>query len=66
MSGMLILSYRHKEVTNSDVLYCFLVLKNVYISTTICLIEMEFDQNVSFSKGEMICIEKLKFNIFDM
>ena len=42
MSGILILSYRLKEVTNSYVLHCFWTHRIVHISTTRCLIEMGF------------------------
>ena len=42
MSGILIMSYRLKEVTNSYVLHCFWTSKNVHNSATRCPIEMGF------------------------
>ena len=66
MSGILILSYRLKHVTNSYVLHCFCTSKNVHISTTRCPIEKRFGLKCGISNGEVICTEKSKLNIADM
>ena len=59
MSGILILSYRLKEVTNSYVLHCA-------ISATVRPIEMGFGSKYSIFNGQQIYIEKPKLNIADM
>ena len=66
MSGMLILSYRLKEVINSYVLHCFRIQRNVHISATRCPIEMGFESKCSILNGQVIYIEKSKLNIADM
>ena len=66
MSGILILSYRLKEVINSYVLHCFWNQRNIHISATRCPIEMEFRSKCSILNGQVIYIEKSKLNIADM
>ena len=66
MSGILVLSYRLKKVTNSYVFHCFLTSKNVHISATKCLIEMGFGSKCSILNGQVIYVEKSKLNIAAM
>ena len=66
MSGILILSYRLKKVTNSYVLHCFEHHRIIRISSTRCPIEMQFGLKCSNSNGKVIYIEKSKLNIADM
>ena len=66
MSGILILSYRLKKVTNSYVLHCFWTSKNVHISATKCLIEMEFGSKCNILNGQVIYVKNSKLNIADM
>ena len=66
MSGILILSYRLKEVINSYVLYCFWIQRNIHISATRCPIEMGFWSKCNILNGQVIYIEKSKLNIADM
>ena len=66
MSGILILSYRLREVTNFCVLYCFSTSKNIHISTTRCLIEMGFGSKCRILNRQVIYIENSKLNIADM
>ena len=66
MFGILILSYRLKEVTNSYVLHCFLIQRIVHISATRCPIETGFVSNCSILNGLVIYIEISKLNIADM
>ena len=66
MSGTLILSYRLKEVTNSYVFHCFLISKNVHISTTTCPIEMGFESKQSILNGRKINVKNSKLKIADM
>ena len=66
MSGILVLSYRLKEVTNSYVLHCFCSSKNVHICATRCLIEMGFGSKCGILNGQVICTEKSKLNNADM
>ena len=53
MWGILILSYRLKEVTNSYVLHCFWTSKNFHIPATRCPIEMGFESKCT-SNRQMI------------
>ena len=64
--GILILSYRLKEVTNSSVSHCFELKRILHIFTTTCLIEMGFGSKCSIFTGKVINIEKSKLNIADM
>ena len=66
MSGILILSYRLKEVTNSFVLHCFELQRILHIFATTCPIEMGFGSKCSIFTGQVIYIEKSKLNIDDM
>ena len=66
MSGILILSYRLKEVTNSYVFHCFELHRIVCISSTRCPIEIGFESKCSNSNTQVIYIEKSKLNIADM
>ena len=66
MSGILILSYRLKEVINSYVLHCFWSYRIVHISGTTCLIEMGFGSKCSILNGQVIYIEKSKSKIADI
>ena len=66
MSGILILSYRLKEVTNSCVLHCFELQRILHIFTTTYPIEMEFGSKCSIFTGLVIYIEKSILNIADM
>ena len=66
MSGMLILSYRLKEVINSHVLHCFWLKRIVHISATRCSIEMGFESRCSILNRQVIYIEKAKLKIADM
>ena len=66
MSGVLILSNRLKEVTNSYVLYWFEHHRIIHISSTKCLIQMGFGLKCSNSNGKVIYTEKSKLNIADM
>ena len=66
MSGILILSYRLKEVINSYVLHYFLIQRIVHISATRCPIEMGFGSNCSILNGQVTYAEKSKLNIADM
>ena len=65
MSGILILSYRLKEVINSYVFHCFWSERIVHIARTRCLIDMGFRSKCSIN-GEVIYIEKSKLKIVDM
>ena len=66
MSGILILSYRLKEVISSYVLHCFWIKRIVHISATRCLIEMGFESKCSILNGKVTYIEKSKLNIANM
>ena len=66
MSGILILSYKLKEVTNSYVLHCFELHRIVHISSPRGPAEMRFGSKCNNSNGEVIYIEKSKSNIADM
>ena len=66
MSGILILSYRLKQVINSYVLHYFWIWRIVHISATRCLIEMGFGSKCSILNGQVIDIEKSELNIADM
>ena len=57
MSGILILSYRLKEVINSYVFHCFWIERIVHISATRCPIEMGFGSKCSILNGKVIYIE---------
>ena len=54
--GILILSYRLKEVINSHVFELHII---VHISATKCLIVMGFEPNCSILNGKEIYFEKL-------
>ena len=66
MSGVLILSYRLKEVTNFLCFTLFLNSKNDHISAPRCQIEMGFESKCFILNRQMIYIEKFKLNIADM
>ena len=66
MSGILILSHRLKEVTNSSVLHCFELQRIVCISATRYPIEMEFGLKCRILNGQLIYVKKSKLNIADM
>ena len=66
MSGILILSYRLKEVTNSYVLPCFELQRIVHISATRCPTEMGFGSQCRILNGQVIYVQKSKLNIADM
>ena len=66
MLRILILSYRHKEVTNSYVFHCFKTSKIARISATGCLIEMGFGSKCSILHGQVIYAKKSKLNTADM
>ena len=66
MSGILILSYKLREVTNSYVLPCFELLRILPISATKCPIEMGFGSKCSILNRQVIYIEKSKLNIANM
>ena len=66
MSGLLILRYRHKEVTNLYVLRCFKLQRIVHFSATTCPIEMWLESKCSILYGQVIYIDKSKLNIADM
>ena len=66
MSGILLLSYRLKEVINSFALHCFWCKRVVYISRTKCLIEIRFGSKCSILNGQWTYIEKSKLKITDM
>ena len=65
MSGILILSYRLKEVINSYVLHCFWIERIFHISATRCPIEVEFGSKCSILNGQVIYIKKAKLIIAD-
>ena len=66
MSGILILSYRLKEVINSYVLHCFWTQKIVHIFGTRCLIEMKFRSKCNILNGQVIYVENSKLKIANM
>ena len=66
MSGILILSYRLKEVTNSYVLHCSELQRIVHISSTKCQIEMGFGSKCSILNGQVIHTDNSKLNIANM
>ena len=66
MSGVLILSYRLKEVINSYVLHCFELQRIIHISATRCPIEMGFGSKCRILNGKVIYVKKSKLNIADM
>ena len=66
MSGILIWSYRLKEMTNSYVLHCFELQRILHFFATTCPIEMGFGSKCSIFTGQVIYIEKSKLIIADM
>ena len=66
MLGILILSYKLREVTNSYVSHCFELQRIVHISTTICPIEMGFGSKCCILNERVIYTENSKLNIADM
>ena len=66
MSGILILSYRLKQVTNSMFYVVYELQRIVHISTIRCPIEMGFESKCSILNGQMIHAEKSKLSIADM
>ena len=66
MSLILILSYRLKEVTNSDVLHCLKNQRFAHISETRFRIVMGFGSKCRILNGQVDYIENSKLNIADM
>ena len=66
MSVILILSYRPKEVTNSNVLQCFKNQRFAHISGTRFRIVMGFGSKRRILNGQVDYIENSKLNIADM
>ena len=66
MSLILILSYRLKEVTNSNVLQCLEIQRFAHISGTRFRIVMEFGSNHGILNGQVDYVENSKLNITDM
>ena len=66
MSLILILSYRLKEVTNSNVLHCLEMQRFAHISKTRFRIVMGFRSKCRFLNGQVDYIENSKLNIADM
>ena len=66
MSLILILSYRLKEVTNSDVLHCSEIQRFAHISGTRYGIVMGFGSKCRITNGQVDYIENSKLNILDM
>ena len=66
MLGILILSYRLKEVKNFYVLHCFELQRILHIFATTCPIEMGYRSKCSIFAGQVFYFEKSKLNIADM
>ena len=66
MSQLLILSYRLKEVTNSNALHCLEIQRFAYISGTRFRIVMGFGSKCRILNGQVDYIENSKLNIADM
>ena len=66
MSLILILSYRLKEETNSNVLHCLEIQRFAHISGTRCRIVMGFGSNCRIRNEQVDYIESSKLNIADM
>ena len=63
---ILILSYRLKEVTNSNVLHCLEIHKFAHIFGTRFRIVMGFGSKCRILNGQVDYIENSKLNIADM
>ena len=63
MSLILILSYRLKKVTNSNVLHCLEIQRFAHISGTIFPIVMWFESTCRILNGQVDYIENSKLNI---
>ena len=66
MSLILILSYRLKEVTNSNVLHCLEIQRFAHISETRFRIVIGFGSKCRISNGQVDYIRNSKLNIADM
>ena len=66
MSLILILGYRRKEVTNSNVLHCLKIPRFAHISGTRFRIVMGFGSKCRNLNGQVDYIENSKLNIADM
>ena len=55
-----------KEVTYLYVLHCFELQRILHIFVTTCPIEMGFESKCSIFTGQVIYIEKSKFDVADM
>ena len=66
MSLILILSYRRKEVTISNVLHCLEIQRFAHISGTRFQIVMGFGSKCRILNGQVDYIENSKLNIADM
>ena len=66
MSLILIMSYRLKEVTNSNVLHCLEIQRFAHISGTRSRIVMGFGSKCRSLNGQVDYIEISKLNIADM
>ena len=66
MSLILILSYRLKEVTNSNLLHCLEIQRFAHISGITFRIVMGFGSNCRILNGQVDNIENSKLNIADM
>ena len=66
MSLILILSYRLKEVTNSNVFHCLDIQRFAHISRTRFRIVIGIGSKCRISNGQVDHIENLKLNIADM
>ena len=66
MSLILILSYRLKEVTNSNVFHCLKNQRFAHISGTRFWIVMGFGSKCRILNGQVDYIENSKLNIADM
>ena len=66
MSLILILSYRLKQVTNSNVLHCLEIQRFAHISGTRFRIVMGFMSKCRILNGQVDYIENSQLNIADM
>ena len=66
MSLILILSYRLKEVTNSNVLHCLDIQRFAHISGTRYRIVIGFESKCRILNGQVDHMENSKLNIADM
>ena len=63
MSGILILSYRLKEVINFYLLHCFKLHRIAHISSTSCPIEMGLDQNVAIKMDKWFILKNQNWKL---